>query len=265
VLARTIHIQDSESGLTWLEVVGPTLSQSEGANETDSSHLYEYGWTLGFRISPVTSERTGSHGYVRKLRDRDVPPGQATVVHVRLLFPVWPDRFVSAHAATVKHLSPVEKEEQWRQRLATDWNTVAPVVQAAGTVATDVTGLAPIGSVAKAVASLRATSVPQTPDTLWFVRAVDDIDDQGHLHHGVEWEIPRSLLVEVGTQISGSLLVSTTAAATAFSPAATWQAPNAPVLASATLMAGETELDRLPTDDPFVELDVFARDSGSGQ
>jgi hypothetical protein len=175
---------------------------------------------------------------------------------------VWADRFVSAHTATVKHLSPVEKEEQWRQRLAADWNNLAPVVDVAGNVAADVTGLAPIGSVAKAVASLRATSVPQTPDALWFVRAIDDLDDQGHLHHGVEWEIPRPLLVEVGTQISGSLLVSMTAADTAFRGTEA-QDPTAPVLAAASLVAGDTELERLPAKgEPYVALDVFAR---SGQ
>jgi len=262
VLARTIHRQDRDSGLTWLEVVGPRLSRSDEAAETDSSHLYEYGWTLGFRISAVPGEREGSRR-LRRLREPDVPPGHATAAHVRLLFPLWPDRFVSAHTATVKHLSPVEKEDEWRQRLATDWNNLAPVVEGAGTVAADVTGLAPIGSVAKAVASLRATSVPQTPDALWFVRAVNDLDDD-RLHHGVEWEIPRALLAEVGTQISGSLLVSMTAADTAFPGAQTEEKPSAPVLAAATLMASETQLDRLPAaDGPYVKLDVFARSPGS--
>lgn len=260
MLARTIHRQDSDSGLTWLEVVGPRLSRSDEAAETDSSHLYEYGWTLGFRISAVPREREGSHS-LRRLRE--VPPGHATAVHVRLLFPLWPDRFVSAHAATVKHLSPVEKEDEWRERLAKDWDNLAPVVGVAGTVAADVTGLAPIGSVAKAVASLRATSVPQTPDALWFVRAVNHLVD-GRLHHGVEWEIPRALLAEVGTQISGSLLVSMTAADTAFPGAQTEEKPSAPVLAAATLMASERQLDRLPAaDGPYVKLDVFARSPGS--
>ena len=262
MLARTIHRQDKGSRLTWLEIVGPRLSGSDEAAGGGSSHLYEYGWTLGFRISPVPRQRVGPLG-LRRLRENEVPPGEATSVHVRLLFPVWSDRFVSAHTATIKHLGPVEKEDQWRQRLAADWNNLAPIVEAGGTVAADVSGLAPIGSVAKAVASLRATSVPQTPDALWFVRAIDDIDDQGHLLHGVEWEIPRALLAEVGTQISGSLLVSITLADTAFGGTLTSQEPNGPVLAAATLMAGETALDRLPAkDDPYVALDVFGR---SGQ
>ena len=259
MLARTIHRQDRDSRLVWLELVGPRLSRSDAsAPGNDTPHLYEYGWTLGYRIGPAHPEREESHG-LRRLMERDAPPGEVTTVRVRLLFPMWPDRFVSVHTATIKHLSPVEKEDQWRQRMAADWNSLAPVLGGGGTVAADVTGLAPLDSVVKAVANLRATSVPQTPDALWFVRAVDDVDDQGDLHQGAEWEIPQTLLTEVGTQISGSLLVSMTPADTAFGATAP-QGHTAPVLAAATLMSGETALDRLPAkDDPYVRLDVFGR------
>jgi hypothetical protein len=257
VLARTIHRQDKTTGLTWMELVGPRLSRYEAG--TGASRLYEYGWTLGFRLGAAPREREGARGLLHRTREQDVPPGQATAISVSLLFPVWADRYVSAHTATLKHLSPVEKEEQWRQRLAADWNDLAPAVGVVGTVATDVTGLAPIGSVAKAVASLRATSVPQTPDALWLVRAIDDLDDPGHIRHGVQWEIPRPLLVEVGTQISGSVLVSMTVADTAFRGGKA-QDPTAPVLSAASLMAGETELERLPaTGEPHLALDVFGR------
>jgi hypothetical protein len=58
VLARTIHRQDRGNRLTWLELVGPRLSRSDEAG-AGASHLYEYGWTLGFRISPAPGSVRG--------------------------------------------------------------------------------------------------------------------------------------------------------------------------------------------------------------
>jgi len=109
--------------------------------------------------------------------------------------------------ATVKHLSPVEDEESWRAKLAKDWNTFAPMLGIAGQAAADAAGIPPLGSVAQAMARLRVNSVPQTPDSRWFVRRVHDYLE-GREYRGTEWCLPDALLRAVGTRIGGSLLVA---------------------------------------------------------
>jgi len=254
MLSRTICNQSSGKGLNWLEVIGPNRPRPDGKG---SSHLYEYGWTLGYRIQPVPTHHSSILNHLETANWHEAPAEQVTGACVSLYLPTWSHWNVIAHTATVRHLSPVEHEEQWRQRLAADWSDLAPVVNAAGQATADITGLAPIGAVTKAVASLRATSVPQTPDTLWYIRSINFSNEDG-LYQGVEWELPRTLLTEVGTQISGSLLVSFTETSPPGSgSSSSLIAPdqqNPPILANATLMAGETTLDRLPTNLPFVKL-----------
>src|SRR4029078_5887929 len=55
MLSRTICNQSSGKGLNWLEVIGPNRPRPDGKG---SSHLYEYGWTLGYRIQPVPTHHS---------------------------------------------------------------------------------------------------------------------------------------------------------------------------------------------------------------
>ena len=146
MLARTIHRQDKTTGLTWMELVGPRLSRYEAG--TGAARLLRVRLDAGLPARRGPREREGARGLLHRTREQDVPPDRRQR-SASASFPVWADRYVSAHTATLKHLSPVKKEEQWRQRVAADWNDLAPAVGVVGTVATDVAGLAPIGSVAK--------------------------------------------------------------------------------------------------------------------
>jgi len=216
MLIRKLDQHSGGKGIVWFEVVGHPMPIKAAGSQTGSSHIYEYGWTLGYQLKPAPKHLKAVAGRIERWAKPATPlfglPGPSVVVsnaHVRIFFPTLGDWLIIPQAAAIKHLSPVEKEEQWRQRMAEDWNNLAPILGVAGQVGADVSGLAPIGDVAKAVAGIRATSVPQTPDANWFVRAVNIIYDNV-LYRGVEWQLPRVLLDEVGTQISGSLLVSFT-------------------------------------------------------
>jgi hypothetical protein len=111
-------------------------------------------------------------------------------------------------AATVRHLAPLRTETTWRQRLASEWNELAPVVGGVSEAAADVAGAPEIAQVAGRIASIRATSVPPSDDDAsnWFVRSVF-VSHHGRLYRGVEWVIGRDLVVEIGERVTGSLLV----------------------------------------------------------
>jgi hypothetical protein len=109
--------------------------------------------------------------------------------------------------ATVEHLRPAEHEDELRAQLARDWRDLAPVLSTGGQVAADVAGFPEIGSVAKAIARLKVTSVPQTKFTGWFVTRVNATEGQTRWR-GTEWHLSMPLLVAAGERISGGLLVA---------------------------------------------------------
>jgi hypothetical protein len=174
-------------------------------------HLFEYQWTLEYPELPDREDE--SPEAVRSFwppfrRDRGAPrrsPEAAT--RVRLMFALQPGWRASEIMATVKHLSPVQEEETWREKVAEDWNSLAPMLGAAGDAAATVVGQPEIGSVARAMARLKVTSVPQTPATHWFVERFHEHTEAAH-YWGTEWHLPATLLRAVGTRITGSLLVA---------------------------------------------------------
>lgn len=174
----------------WLEVYGETEPQSIPlerifARENHQDHPFTanlYVWALGY---------TG-----------DAPPH----LRVQLLFPAVGSWRVKDLQAVVYHLPPVKDERAWRSTLAEDLHTAAPVVKAVGEV-TAAAGNFPVLAMAAAVAAhLTARSAPQMPRHEWYVRRVHHkVEETPYM--GVEWILPPRFVKQIGTRVTGALLV----------------------------------------------------------
>jgi hypothetical protein len=205
-----------EGRVGWLEVYGetePTASSEAGTPPAKGAGLYEYHWSLGYLVPlPLSSRppqgrslRWGGHadgGQQGSGRFAD------PAAHVYLLFAADCNWRVSEVLATVKHLAPVQDERTWSEDLAKDFTAIQPVIGAAGQIAGDATGMPELGSIAATVSRLKLTSVPPTQSAEWFVRRVDTVTKGGHLYHGIEWQLSLNLLNQLGSRVTGGLLVS---------------------------------------------------------
>lgn len=210
----------------WLEVYGETEPRSIPlerilATDADEAHpftAYLYVWTLGYS-------------------------GDARRTEVTLLFPAEGDWRVKDLQAVVYHLPPVQEERAWRDTLAKDLQVAGPLLQAVGTVTAGLTGFPELNAVASAIAHLNARSAPQIQNDEWYVRRVHDTVDET-LHQGVEWILPPSFVNQIGTRVTGALLVQFIGAAPAH--AAPAGLPTPPLLAHAILTHGK-ETTHLPS------------------
>jgi hypothetical protein len=211
--------QDSKQPHTdWFELYGETEPILSSDAHAATGALYEYCWALGYSEKLFT--KLHKVGWLQQLRrrlplrrrdDGKSPPHWSAypAAHVFLYFPADCDWRVSEIVATIKHLSPVQQERNWREEFAKDFTAIEPVIGAAGKVAADATGMPELGSVAEAISRLKLTSVPQTTGAMWFVRRVDDIQSE-RLFYGIEWELSLGLLEQLGNRVTGGLLVSFT-------------------------------------------------------
>jgi hypothetical protein len=187
----------------WLELSGeehPLISPlsergsgTPGPTVPADPHLYEYRWTYEYP-GPLC----GRSGRAQRAHDDFC---------IRLWCPVVPGWRVTELMATVEHLRPAEHEEDLRAQLAKDWRDLAPMISTGAQVAGDVAGVPEIGSVARAIARSKVTSVPQTTSTRWFVTRVNTTHS-GTRWRGTEWHLPIPLLDAAGQRISGHLLVA---------------------------------------------------------
>ncbi|MEV6512620.1 hypothetical protein AB0M61_41790 [Streptomyces sp. NPDC051642] len=218
----------------WLEVYGETEPQSvpleqmfaTGSDSTRPFTGYLYVWSLGY---------TGD---------------EAPSVKVTLLFPAMSGWRVKDVQAVVYHLPPVEDERAWRNTLARDLRAAAPVLEAAGRLTADLAGFPEINAMTSAAAHLRARSAPQMRDEEWFVKRVHR-SPGGILHQGVEWTLPANFVQQIGTRVTGALLVEFIGAAPAYQDTDPPGSEPLPLLACATLTR-EKET-RLP-EDAYVRL-----------
>lgn len=210
--------------MDWFEVYGetePVLSSGTGKPVADGG-LYEYRWALGYSADKFSESwgKLGSEELSSELRDkvgllrrRDDDSkhrprlSDNAAARVSLYFPADCNWRVSEILATVKHLSPVEQERNWREEFAKDFTAIEPAIGAAGKVAAVATGMPELGSVAEAVSSLKLTSVPQTTGAMWFVRKVNRVESRS-LFLGIEWQLSLGLLKQLGSRVTGGLLVS---------------------------------------------------------
>jgi hypothetical protein len=195
----------------WLEVYGetkPTMNWGT-VKAPANGGLYEYRWGFGYSKASFSDPRPKTESRWRGRRSKrshserlDYP-----AAHVRLFFAADCNWRVSEILATVKHLSPVQEEQTWREELAKDFTAIAPVIGVAGKAAADAAGMPELGSVAEAVGRLKLTSVPQANGAKWFVRRIDRVWSKS-LFHGIEWELSLGLLLQLGTRVTGGLLTS---------------------------------------------------------
>jgi hypothetical protein len=197
----------------WLEVYGetkPTVSSGTGTPPVKGVGLYEYRWALGY-LAPPSSHPAHGKGWLRgrppEEDSQDSDQLADPAAHVYLFFLADCNWRVSEILATIKHLAPVQDERTWREELAKDFAAIQPVIGAAGQVAADATGMPELGSIAETVSRLKLTNVPPAPGAEWFVRKVDMVKSD-HLFHGIEWQLSLSLLSQLGSRITGGLLVS---------------------------------------------------------
>ncbi|MFJ9246399.1 hypothetical protein [Streptomyces sp. NPDC101776] len=217
----------------WLEVYGETEPRSIPlerilATDSDEAHpftAYLYVWTLGY--------------------SRD-----ARRMEVTLLFPAEGDWRVKDLQAVVYHLPPVQEERAWRDTLARDLQVAGPILGAVTAGLTGSPAFPDLNAVASIGAHLNARSAPQIQNDEWYVRRVHDTVDET-LYQGVEWTLPPSFVNQIGTRVTGALLVQFIGAAhTHTAPA---ELPTAPLLAHAMLTHGK-ETTRLP--DPRADAHV---------
>ncbi|MEU3339055.1 hypothetical protein ACWCQ1_27490 [Streptomyces sp. NPDC002144] len=179
-----------QDGANWLEVYGesdPVSVPLAGLFSTDSNASreftpYLYVWTFGY---------TGD------------TPDKA---EVRLLFPAVDGWRVKDVQALVYHLPPVQEEREWRTAVAEDLNALAPAVGLAGQLAAEVAPLPGLSAASAAIAHLKMRSAPQVGHDAWYVRRIHQ-HTGGTLYYGVEWTLPGKLLQQVGTRVTGALLV----------------------------------------------------------
>ena len=174
----------------WLEVYGETEPRSIPlekllTTETDTAHPFTaflYIWTFGY------------------------PEGDTPQAEVRLLFPAADDWRVKDVQALVYHLPPVQDEHTWRTALAEDLQAVKPALEVAGKVTATLAGLPELNTAAATIAHLKMRSAPQLKKDGWYAKRVHRTVD-GKLHHGVAWILPAKFLQQIGTRVTGALLV----------------------------------------------------------
>ncbi|MER7924459.1 hypothetical protein ABTY96_15245 [Streptomyces sp. NPDC096057] len=218
----------------WLEVYGETEPRSVPleqmfATGPDSGRPftgYLYVWSLGY---------TGD---------------EAPSVKVTLLFPAVGGWRVKDVQAVVYHLPPVADERAWRTTLARDLRAAGPVLEAAGRLTAELAGFPEINAMTSAAAHLRARSAPQMRDEEWFVRRVHR-GPGGILHQGVEWTLPANFVQQIGTRVTGALLVEFIGAAPADEVTDPPCGEPMPLLACATLTRDRET--RLP-EEAYVRL-----------
>ena len=218
----------------WLEVYGETEPQSIPlerifARQDHPSHHFTanlYVWTLGYF--------------------GDAPP----LLKVDLLFPAVGSWRVKDLQAVVYHLPPVKAERAWRSTLAEDVHTAAPIVQAVGE-ATAATGTFPVlAPVMAAAAHLTARSAPQMPKHEWYVRRIHrNVEETPYT--GVEWILPPRFVKQIGTRVTGALLVQFIEATPVDGPS---QRAEPRLLACATLAHKRLRYTRSSVDVPYAAL-----------
>jgi hypothetical protein len=263
-LKRSPRVPKNEDELGasgWLEVYGetePGLSWGAAKPPANGAGLYEYRWALGYLGSSSHLPHQQRFPWPRRHQDGDSDQPKLAqladpAAHVRLYFAANSDWRVHETLATVKNLAPVQDERSWRQELAKDLETIQPLIGTAGQVAADATGMPELGSIAETISRLKLTSVPQAPSAEWFVRRIDIVRSR-NLYHGIEWQLPLDLLNQLGSRVTGGLLVSFAHVDTGM--VATDHSRG--LLAQAVLhyvkAGGKTEDKPIPANEEFVEL-----------
>jgi hypothetical protein len=171
--------------------------------------IYEYWWTIGHPGRPhemkhfwdVLGRDPESDDFWENLED--------TAARVYLYFPRSGGWRIKEVVTTVKYLSPALQGETLRDKVAKDWQNVAPIVSGLSSVASlaPVPGVGSIASILATIARMQIKSVPQTDGFEWSVAKVSFGSSLGVMQ-GVMWRLPKRMFVELGGRLTGSLALS---------------------------------------------------------
>jgi hypothetical protein len=215
----------------YLELIGETrpllneaYAQFQPAGDPDAAGktlraapVYEYWWTIGH--AGVGAHHGALHRWLQGsggLWDELDDPA----AHVGMYFSVGSGYRIRELVATVKYLSPVDKQDTAWNKLAEDWKQLQPVIDSASSVAMALGTIAggPVGGAVGGAAStaaswldtiakLKVNSVPQSDEFHWSVIKVTARHHDAVID-GVLWNLPRSMFTELGGRITGSLALS---------------------------------------------------------
>jgi len=235
------------------EVISPGGSD---ATTTNATPIYEYWWTIGHGGSKPEHhhllEGRTKRDLWRRLKD--------VAARVYLYFPISGGWRVQELAASAKYLSPVQKQSDWTEKAAQEWQRMQPILAGAGQAASGLGAIPGVGTVAagaapvlSAIAKLQVGSVPQGVKGFdWYVEKVTVPAARSHgVMQGVGWAIPKEMFELLGGRLTGSLAVSFIPTATAAEES--WRPQPLPLLAHAVVYA-DGEARWVPAQNQFVEL-----------
>ena len=226
------------------------------AATTNATPVYEYWWTIGHGGDKPHHrhlfEGRAKLGLWQRLED--------VAARVYLYFPISGGWRVQELAASAKYLSPVQRQSDWTDKAAQDWQRMQPILAGAGQAASTLGVVPGVGTVAagaapilSAIAKLQVGTVPQGVKGFdWYVEKVTVPPAHSHgIMQGVVWAIPKQMFELLGGRLTGSLAVSFIPTAGTADEA--WRPQPLPLLAHAVVYAnGETSW--VPAQNRFVEL-----------
>lgn len=204
---------NSESSNFYLELYGETTPQVDmsfaeivpaGINPDDlkqaipekttaSAPIYQYWWNIG---------QSGNKDALA-LRDHLKNPA----ARVYLYFPLTAGWRIKEITATVKYLAPVKDNAAWLNEVFRVWDTTAPVVGGAASIARFIPGISTASPYFSALSQIRLNEVPPVGDFEWYVGKVTTKYGKDTLQ-GVMWTLPRKMFTHLGGRITGSLAVT---------------------------------------------------------
>ena len=235
------------------------------AGTTSATPIYEYWWTIGHGGSKPEHRHllAGRQKVDLWHRLEDV------AARVYLYFPISGGWRVQELAASAKYLSPVQKQSDWTDKAAQDWQRMQPILAGAGQAASALGVVPGVGTVAagaapilSAVAKLQVGSVPQGVKGFdWYVEKVTVPAAHSHgVMQGVVWAIPKEMFELLGGRLTGSLALSFIPTAAPGEEA--WQPRSLPMLAHAVVYS-DRDASWVPAQSQFVELLISPRPPAS--
>jgi hypothetical protein len=170
---------------------------------------YEYWWTIGHpgRSSEMRHwwDALGLAPNQEDLWDNLEDPA----ARVYLYFPLSGGWRIKELAAAVKYLSPALPGETVGDKIAKDWQDVAPIVSGVSALASlaPVPGVAAVASTLSTIARMQINTVPQTDGFAWSIAKVTFGSPLGVMQ-GVMWRLPKRMFIELGGRLTGSLALS---------------------------------------------------------
>ncbi|HLX57357.1 MAG TPA: hypothetical protein VKR83_10055 [Ktedonobacteraceae bacterium] len=190
----------------------PADSTNNDPQMSVAAPVYEYFWTIG--ISEYLYERFAAifpqHGEnivnkeINKFRNHDLETG----AEVTLYFPLTGGWRVESIVASIKYVRPLPHQEDFGQKVAQYWDTVAPVVSKVAdlTEQLNIPGVSAGATLINTLTKAPITSLPPVDGLSWSIKRVTGYVDS-QIMDGVHWTLPKKLFYILGTRLTGSIAV----------------------------------------------------------